>query len=64
MWNKNFEINSNIYPKDLVVQAIDDFSQVAEITFNDQILTINDDEPQIIFNEFMNYLLALYNELN
>lgn len=60
-----FEIDKEIYSKKDIKQAILDFNDVSEITFDDWILTIkweNDAEINIIFNEFMNYIIWLFNE--
>ena len=64
MLKLNFEIDNNIYPIDLINQAISDFQEVSNITLNNNILTIEDENPEIIFSELINYVLALYNQLN
>ncbi len=59
---KEFEIDLNIYSKDLVFQAIEDFSDVWKIELDDDMIIISwDDDWEIeeIFNEYMNYLLSL-----
>lgn len=60
-----FKIDKEIYSKKDIKQAIVDFNDVSEITFNDWILTIkweNEAEINVIFNEFMNYVIWLFNE--
>lgn len=60
-----FKIDKEIYSKKDIKQAIVDFTDVSEITFDDWILTIkweNEAEINLIFNEFMNYIIWLFNE--
>lgn len=65
MSKQNFEIDSTIYPENLILTAIQDFSEVAEIIYENKTLTIKSDWNEIeIFNEFVNYVTWLYNELN
>lgn len=65
MSKQNFEIDNNIYPENLILIAIQDFSEVAEITYENNNLIIKSDWNEIeIFNEFVNYVTWLYNELN
>lgn len=64
--NKNFEISTYFYPSVIINQAIIDFNEVAQISIQDNILTISwNDENEInnIFNEFINYVIWLINEL-
>lgn len=66
MLKQNFKIDDNIYSKDIIDNVIKDFSEVAEISYNNWVLAIaSDDNSNIeeIFNEFMNYFIWLYNEL-
>ena len=65
MSKQNFEIDNNIYPEKLILLAIQDFSEIAEITYENNNLIIKSDWNEIeIFNEFVNYVTWLYNELN
>ena len=65
MSKQNFEIDNNIYPENLILIAIQDFSEVAEITYENNNLIIKSGWNEIeIFNEFVNYVTWLYNELN
>lgn len=60
-----FKIDKEIYSKKDIKQAIVDFNDVSEITLDDWILTIkweNEAEINVIFNEFMNYVIWLINE--
>ncbi len=64
--NKNFEISTYFYPSEIINQAIIDFNEVTQISIQDNILTISwNDENEInnIFNEFINYVIWLINEL-
>lgn len=66
MLKKSFKIDNNLYSSDIVLEAINDFEGFS-LTFTDFILDISaetDVEIQQIFGEFMNYVLALYNEKN
>lgn len=63
---KNFEINNYFYPIDIINQWIIDFEEVSKITIKEGILNITwSDENDIdnIFNEFINYITWLINEL-
>ncbi len=62
---KKYKINTEIYPKDIIKQAIIEFKDISEINFNKTLLTINwENEIEIeeVFNEFMNYIIWLINE--
>jgi len=62
---KEFEIDTEIYSKDIIPHAIWDFEDVWEIKFeNNRIIISWDNEEEIkeIFNEFMNYCVSLINE--
>lgn len=64
MWKQSFKIENNIYNEDIILQAMKDFSEITEISYKNWELTIKSDEDiNEIFNEFMNYYLALSNEL-
>lgn len=59
---KDFKVQSDIYSLDTITQAIRDFSDVSDIIFKNDMLSISgdsDEECQEIFNEFMNYVLSL-----
>lgn len=65
MQKQNFKIEDSIYPKNIITQAIEDFKDVADINYNNNELIIeSDDDIAEIFNEFMNYVVWLYNESN
>ena len=65
MSKQNFEIDNNIYPENLILIAIQEFLEVAEITYENNNLIIKSNWNEIeIFNEFVNYVTWLYNELN
>ncbi len=62
---KEFEINLDIYPEKKIKQAIEDFKEVWEIVFEWSKIIIsweNEEEISEIFNELMNYVIALINE--
>lgn len=58
MSKKTFQINSTLYPESIIQEVIAVFGDYA-ITFSDGILSIEDEDPQYVFDEFMNYILSL-----
>ena len=59
---QNFEISLEIYDTEKLLQAIEDFSEVSEISLNHNMLSISwesVEEIQEVFYEFMNYVLSL-----
>jgi len=67
MQKKCFKIENNFYSQDILLQVISDFSDIANISLENNELCIeweNFYEIDEIFNEFMNYVIWLYNELN
>lgn len=66
MLKQSFKIDSNIYKEDLINTAIKDFLEIAKISYDNWNLVIVADEDSDIseiFNEFMNYVIWLNNEL-
>lgn len=61
MPKQNFKLDSALYPQDRVLETIQAFSAY-DITLNGDILMIDDDYPQELFDEFANYCTALSNE--
>jgi len=64
---KQYEIDSEIYSQNNVMETISDFSEVSDISYNNWKLNIvwdNESEIEEIFNEFMNYLISNINENN
>ena len=70
---KEFKINTELYSKDIIKQAISDFEEVFKPYPNpllrgegiEKVLEIywdSEDEINEIFNEFMNYCISLVNE--
>ena len=62
---KEFEINIELYPEDIINQAISDFSEVWEIEYVSWKIGISwekEDDINEIFNELMNYIIWLINE--
>ncbi|MDR2640890.1 MAG: HxsD-like protein [Candidatus Peribacteria bacterium] len=65
MPKKSFKIDNNIYDVEIIKQAIKDFKDVFEASFNGDLLEIeaeNEIEIEEFFGEFMNYVLGLQNE--
>ena len=59
---KDFNVSSEVYSEEAISQAIEDFADVAEITFSSQTLSVegeSEDEIQEVFHEFMNYVLSI-----
>lgn len=65
MLKKSFKIDNDIYSADLINKAIIDFIDFVQISYlnSEIIIESNDDDIDEIFNEFMNYLIGIYNEL-
>ena len=64
---KQYEIDSEIYSQNNVMETISDFSEVSDISYNNWKLNIvwdNESEIEEVFNEFMNYLISNINENN
>jgi hypothetical protein len=64
MQKKDFQLENNIYPGNVIGESISAFAWF-DIAFEKWILTIswNDgNEIEETFNEFMNYVLWIYNE--
>lgn len=62
---KIFKIENEIYDKNILNQAILDFSEVGEIFLQENELKIlweSEEEIDEIFNEFMNYCIWLFNQ--
>lgn len=62
--NIQFSIDENIYAKENIIQAIEDYKDVTLIRYNANTLTVEwEDTVEIheIFNEFSNYLIYLCN---
>jgi len=64
MWKKSFKIELSLYTEEILKQAIQDFSDYdIEIGEGEIFIAWEDKEEQEeIFNELMNYSIALYNE--
>ncbi len=65
MLKKNYKINNEIYEDEYILKTIEDFEWFS-ISYKKSELEINGEsgeEIDKIFNEFMNYCLALRNEL-
>ena len=58
MLKKAFNINNTLYPDALILQAIDAFSDY-QIQLIASDIVIEDEDPQYIFDELMNYILSL-----
>ncbi len=64
MQKRTFKIDNSIYPKDKILEVIP-FFEGYTITYNDATgleISSNSEDPQAVFDEFMNYLLAYLNE--
>lgn len=65
MQKKSFNLESSLYSEEHIRQATQDFGEDFSIEYNRGTLTIageDDAEIQMIFDEFMNYTLALSSE--
>lgn len=62
---KDFEIDFGIYSKKLLIQAIEDFHEIAKIELKWNLISIDMDDKINIdecFNELMNYCIWLNND--
>lgn len=58
-----FKIDKNIYSEEIILEAINDYSEYAKISYENWILTIDwTEDINFVFNEFMNYVIWLYND--
>jgi hypothetical protein len=65
MQKKDFLLENRIYCEDIIKLSISDFSDF-DIRFSESILTItwnSTEEIEEIFNEFMNYVIWMQNEI-
>lgn len=58
MSKKTFHVNNHLYPELYIIEAIDAFDWYT-IIWQDGNLIIEDEDPQYIFDELMNYTLSL-----
>ena len=58
MSKKTFHVNSQLYPELYIIEAIEAFDGYM-ISWKDGDLTIDDEDPQYVFDELMNYILSL-----
>ncbi|MDD3646551.1 MAG: hypothetical protein PHH06_04025 [Candidatus Gracilibacteria bacterium] len=65
MQKKYFKIEDSIYYTDMVLQAIEDFKEVSNISLDNGQISIEGEtleDVEEIFNELMNYVIGLYNQ--
>lgn len=65
MQKKSFTLENSLYNEVYISQAIADFGDNFSLSYEEEILIISWEdaqEIQMIFDEFMNYVLALSNE--
>lgn len=53
------KLNEYFYPKELVLQAVDEFKESVEIEFDSGVVRVNDHEAEFVSAEFCNYVLGL-----
>lgn len=61
MSKKTFNINNLLYPEEVIRQALTDFEGYA-LEYHDGGITIDDEDPQWVFDELINYTISLMNE--
>lgn len=62
---KKINIETEIYPEKIIIEAINDYKDISDIEYSNNVLTIKwnkMDDIDEIFNEFMNYVIWLNNE--
>ena len=57
MSKKTFKINNTLYPTEYVQDAIIAFDGYG-IIYENEAITIDDENPQYVFDELMNYILS------
>lgn len=63
MLKKTFNVNNTLYPEEILLEARTIFSDFA-IEILPGSIQINEEDPQRVFDEFMNYSLSLLLEKN
>ena len=60
---KKFSVEKEIYSKESLLEAIEDFKEACSITFQDDFSLEfeweNEEEIDTLFHEFMNYVISL-----
>lgn len=60
MWKKSFKIDKKFYTDEIITKWIQVFQENFNITIKNSSIIINEEENQdMIFDEFMNYLVYL-----
>lgn len=62
---QSYTLDTDIYPIDIILQAIEDFSELADMSIDKNTLSISADTPTEIaeiFHEYMNYCIWLINQ--
>lgn len=63
MLKKSFKINKNIYWEKYIKESIEDYKDIAEISYKDgEIIIEGEGDLDEIFNELMNYVISIQNE--
>ncbi len=62
MSKKTFNINNSIYSLELLLQT-QEYFEGYDITIDRNTLSIDDENPQFVFDEFMNCALSIYSEI-
>lgn len=63
MLKKTFNIDKDIYPEKIILEAINAFNGY-NISYSNTIISIEEEDSQYIFDEFMNYVLSISLENN
>ncbi len=62
---QKFDIHTSIYPLNIITQACNDFSDIADIQYSEKQVLIsweNEQEIEETFGELMNYMIWLINQ--
>ncbi len=63
MWNQSFKIDNTIYSNEIISRWMEDFKNIAKMSYDNWEMNLESEEDtEEIFNEFMNYILWIYNE--
>jgi hypothetical protein len=61
MSKKTFNLDRDLYPESIIAATITAFTGY-NIIYADGSLTIDEEDPQYVFDEFANYILSIYSE--
>lgn len=61
MSKRTFNVNTSLYPVEIIQEWIAAFEGYT-ISHENGVITIDDEDPETVFKELLNYILSLYSE--